>query len=277
MADERTGGAEHARPDVWELIPGYALEALDEPERRAVDKLLGTDAGARRALDEYRDVVAAFAAEAEPPASLRARVLEQVWSLSQASAPGAAGTSSAAGTPWVSGVPSGAGPSPGASPAGGEVVGLDAFRRRRRRWGLAVAAAAAAAAIAVPTTIAVRTTAEVDRLRTQAQAVSEMLGDPDSAILRKAVDGGGEASVLVAGDDMLFRADGLPELGPDQAYQLWVVAADGSVSSAGLLALEGDHATSLVRESDGVGMAVSVEPGSGSQQPTSAPIVVLGA
>ncbi|MEV0894220.1 anti-sigma factor [Promicromonospora sp. NPDC050262] len=257
MADETTspGGVPG---DVWDLLPGYALDALDDTDREAVEQLLAADVDARRALDEYRDVVASFVVEAEPPAALRAGVLAQVAS-----------------TPQVRDltVPASAdGPTPG----GGAVVDL-AARRRRRRWGTAVAAVAAAAAIAVPTTIAVQVTAERDRLREQAQVVSEMLADPDSAILRGAVEGGGEASVLVAGDDMLFRAEGLPELDPDQAYQLWVVEGDGSVSSAGLLALHDGQATSLVRGREGVGMAVSVEPESGSEQPTSAPVVVLGA
>lgn len=254
MADDlRAGGP---RPDAWDLLPGYALDALDDADRRAVEHLLASDADARRALDEYRDVVASFAVEAEPPAALRASVLAQVR-----------------GTPQV-----GPGASTGAPVAepgsGGDVV--DLAGRRRRRWGVAVAAAAAAVAIAVPTTIAVQVSAERDRLREQTQVVAEMLADPDSSILRGSVEGGGEASVLVAGDDMFFRAEGLPELDADRAYQLWVVEGDGSVSSAGLLALRDGGATSLVRGRHGVGMAVSVEPESGSEQPTTAPIVVLG-
>jgi anti-sigma-K factor RskA len=140
-----------------------------------------------------------------------------------------------------------------------------------------VAAIAAAAAIAVPTTIAVQVTAERDRLREQSEIVSEMLVDPDASILRGAVEGGGEASVLVADGDMLFRAENLPEPDPGRAYQLWVVAEDGSVSSAGVLSVRDGETTSLVRGSEGIGMAVTVEPESGSEQPTTDPVLVLGA
>ncbi|MFC7024536.1 anti-sigma factor domain-containing protein [Promicromonospora thailandica] len=243
---------------VWDLLPGYALDALDDADRRAVDRLLAADPAARRALDEYRAVVAAFAVETEPPAALRSRVLDQVRDV-----------------PQVQDAPADTAPAPSPGAAGGAVVDLVA--RRRRRWGAAVAAVAAAAAIAVPTTIAVQVSAERDRLREEAAAVSEMLADPDSAILRAAVDGGGEASVLVADDDMFFQAEGLPDPGPDRAYQLWVVGADGGVSSAGVLALRDGAATSLVRDSHGVGMAVSVEPAGGSAQPTTTPIVTLSA
>ncbi|MGW2093031.1 anti-sigma factor domain-containing protein [Promicromonospora sukumoe] len=285
MSDETTGtGADGVTGDVRDLIPGYALDALDDADREAVERLLASDADARRALDEYRDVLAAFVVEAEPPPALRASVLAQVQGTAQVQDVTAEAPSGPAVTPAPAASP--ADPSSergsvaataGTAPSSGGAEVVDLASRRRRRWGTAVAAVAAAVAIAVPTTVAVQVSAERDRLREQAQVVSEMLADPDSSILRAAVEGGGEASVLVAGDDMLFRADGLPELDADQAYQLWVVEGDGSVSSAGLLATRDGEATSLVQGQHGVGMAVSVEPDSGSEQPTTAPIVVLGA
>lgn len=264
MADQTTATGPGGVPDdVWDLLPGYAMDALDDAEREAVEQLLASDADARRALDEYRDVLAAFVVEAEPPAALRSSVLAQVQ-----------------GTPQLhdqTTTATGPAPDAAAPTSGATVVDLDARRRRRRRWGTAVAAVAAAAAIVVPSTIAVQVTAERDRLREQAEVVSQMLADPDSAVLRASVEGGGEASVLVSGDDMFFHAEGLPALDPGKAYQLWVVEDDGSVSSAGLLALRGDQTTALVQGEHGVGMAVSVEPESGSEEPTTAPIVVLGA
>ncbi|GAA1860449.1 anti-sigma factor [Myceligenerans crystallogenes] len=270
MADETNGGV---RSDLWDLLPGYALDALDDQDRRAVDRLLESDAAARRALDEYREVVASFAVETAPPAELRANVLERVLSTPQVSGQGAADVSGAPAQqddrragPAAS---SDRGPTTGDA---GNVVEL-AGRRRPRRWGLAVAAVAA---IVVPTTIAVQATAERDRLREQGEIVSEMLADPEASILHGDVAGGGEASVLVADGDMLFRAEGLPEPDQGRAYQLWVVAEDGSVSSAGLLGLrDGGTTTSLVRGADGVGLAVSVEPEAGSEQPTTDPVVVL--
>lgn len=281
MSDETAGTPQDPRDDVRDLLPGYALDALDEQERRSVDQLLEVDADARRALAEYQDVVAAFAVEAEPPAAVRASVLERIRTTPQAEAPaarapepphghgsGATGASSAPRRQVAGGGPD----------AGGDVVQLDDLRRRRlRRWGTALASVAAAVAIAVPTAIAVQVSAERDRMREQVEAVSELLGNPDSAILRSAVEGGGQAAVLVAGEDMFFHAEGLPDPGEGRAYQLWVVAADGSVSSAGVLDLRGGETSSLVRASDGVGMAVTIEPDAGSEQPTTDPLVVLGA
>lgn len=245
----------NTRTDVWDLLPGYALDALDDPEQRAAERLLVSDAGARRALDEYRDVVAAFVVEAAPPAALRASVLAKVRETPQQPAATAR-------------------PDAGTAPVA-DVVDLSA-RRRRRQWGLAAVSVAAAVAIAVPTTVAVQVSAERDELRQQADIVSQMLVDPDASVLRGPVEGGGEASLVVAGGDMFFRADDLPEPASGQGYQLWVVGGDGSVSSAGMLALRDGQATSLVRGSDGVGLAVSVEPDAGSEQPTTEPVVVLG-
>jgi anti-sigma-K factor RskA len=263
-----------AQGDVHDLLPGYALHALDDLERRSVERLLESDADARRALDEYREVVAAFAVDTEPPAELRASVLDRVRNTPQLSATNATAASSDTAAPSsAAATPPAGGPT---AVGGGDVVDL-AAHRRTRRWGVALTAVAAAAAIAVPTTIAVQVTAERDRLREQSEIVSEMLVDPDSSILRGTVAGGGQASVLVADDDMFFRAADLPEPAPGRAYQLWVVAEDGSVSSAGVLSVRDGETASLVQGVEGIGMAVTVEPEAGSEQPTTDPVVVLGA
>jgi anti-sigma-K factor RskA len=269
-----------ARGDVRDLLPGYALHALDDLEHRSVERLLESDADARRDLDEYREVVAAFAVDTEPPAELRASVLDRIRNTPQVFGTNAPGTPSGTATQSGTAAPSPAtavppvqGPTAG---GGGDVVDL-AAHRRRRRWGVGLTAVAAAAAIAVPTTIAVQVTADRDRLREQGEIVSEMLVDPDASILRGTVEGGGQASVLVADDDMFFRADDLPEPAPGRAYQLWVVAEDGSVSSVGVLSVRDGETASLVQGVEGIGMAVTVEPEAGSEQPTTDPVIVLGA
>ncbi|WP_086149758.1 anti-sigma factor domain-containing protein [Cellulosimicrobium sp. KWT-B] len=253
MADPTTprGDGEHDRPDVRDLLPAYALDAVDDVERRAVERLLAADPDARRALDEYRDVVAAFAVESAPPPALRDAVLARV----------------AASADPV--------PSAGES-AGGVVVDLAAARRaRRRRWTGLAAAVAAVVAVAVPTTVAVRATQEQSRLEARADAIERMLADPDATILHGDVAGGGQASVLAAGDDMYFRASDLPDAGDDRDYQLWVVEPDGAVVSAGVLDVQDGSTSRLVQGEPGVGMAVTVEPAGGSEQPTTDPVVAL--
>ncbi len=236
MADQTRAG--------WELLPAYALDAVDDLERRTVERLLETDPRAREALEEYRDVVAAFTVEHAPPAHLRDEVLAR-----------------AVETPQVrSAAPSGA-----------------SAERRPRRWGLVAVAAAAVVAVAVPTTVAVRATQEQARLQQRVDAIARMVADPQAELVRGQVAGGGEASVLVAGDDYLFSAHDLPGPGDGRDYQLWVVDAEGGVTPAGVLQVDGGTVEHLVQGVPGAGVAVTVEPDGGSEQPTTDPIVVLGA
>jgi anti-sigma-K factor RskA len=79
----------------------------------------------------------------------------------------------------------------------------------------------------------------------------------------------------VAGDDYLFNASGLPDPGEGRDYQLWVVGHEGDVTPAGVLQGQGGSVEHLVQDVPGVGVAVTVEPDGGSQQPTTDPIVVL--
>jgi anti-sigma-K factor RskA len=64
--------------DAHELLGAYALDALDDDERAAVEQLLETDPAARREVDELREAAALLAvsqAGSEPaPASLWARI-----------------------------------------------------------------------------------------------------------------------------------------------------------------------------------------------------------
>ncbi|MFD4993092.1 anti-sigma factor domain-containing protein [Cellulosimicrobium cellulans] len=274
MADETSphGAGADDLGDVRDLLPAYALDAVDDAERSAVERLLAADPDARRELDEYRDVVAAFAVESAPPPELRDAVLARV--VASAGTGAAPGPVTSARSDAEPGTETDA--SAGRDTGGGVVVDLAAARRaRRRRWTGLAAAVAAVVAVAVPTTVAVRATQEQSRLEAQADAIERMLADPDATILHGDVEGGGQASVLAAGDDMYFRASDLPDAGDDRDYQLWVVEADGAVVSAGVLDVRDGTTSRLVQDEPGVGMAMTVEPAGGSEQPTADPVVAL--
>ena len=237
MADDDT------TREAWELLPAYALDAVDDLERRAVERLLGSDPQARRALDEYRDVVAAFTVDEAPPAHLRGEVLARVARTSQTA-------------------PRGPVTAPARPP-------------RRRRALVAALAAAAAVAVAVPTTIAVVEHRETVRLEAQADRVAQMLADPDARLVTGPIAGGGEATALVSGDDVLVSAAGMPDPGEGHDWQLWVVAG-GSPESAGLMpAATGGVSRALVEGGAGEVVAVTLEPEGGSEQPTTDPVVAL--
>jgi hypothetical protein len=257
--------------DVWELLPAYALDAVDDLERRAVERLLDSDAAARQALDEYRDVVAAFTVEAAPPAHVRDAVMSRVAGQPD-DVRGADAPPQDDGTSREEPASDGGTSADGVVPDG--VVPFDRSRRRRR-WGLVAVAAAAVVAVAVPTTVAIQATQERQLMQERADAVAQMMADPSARLMSGEVSGGGAASVLVAGDDYLFSANGLPGPGEGQDYQLWVVGAEGDVAPAGVLTTHDGAVEHLVHDMPGVGVAVTTEPEGGSDQPTSDPIVVL--
>ncbi|MFD6165655.1 anti-sigma factor domain-containing protein [Oerskovia sp. NPDC060287] len=232
--------------DPRDLLAAYALDAVDDLDRRVVERLLASDADARRELDEHHAVVAAFTVDADPPASLRDAVLGRVASTPQVAAPGA-----------------GRGDARPGGPA-----------RAPRRWVVVAAVAAAVAAVAVPTTLAVQARQEQVRLQTQADAVASMLADPAAEIVRGEMVGGGDASALVSGDRVLFSVTDLPQAGAAEDYQLWLVEGEGMVS-AGVFDARDGSAALLVDAAGSAGVAVTLEPAGGSPQPTSDPLVVL--
>ncbi|SDR91218.1 Anti-sigma-K factor rskA [Paraoerskovia marina] len=271
-----------ADPDAWDLLPAYALDDVDDLERRQVERLLDSDPEARRALDEYRETVAAFVVDTAPPAALRDSVIERattslVPDVEPVETPDVVSTSSTNETPVE---PTETPVEPVETPVepvetqdDPNVVPLD--RARRRRFPAWAAAAAAVVAIAIPSYVAVDQSEQRQVLEAQTERIADMLADPDAELVTSPVTGGGEASALVAGDDVLFTASGLPEAGEDSDYQLWIVAGE-DISSAGLLEdPSGDTSAAFVEAAAGQVVAMTLEPAGGSDQPTSDPIVVL--
>ena len=80
--EQATGGApDHGDPQaVCDLAAAYAVDAVDEQERAAVEAHLPTCAACRAVVDELTDDAAALSEglEVQPSAELRARVLDQV-------------------------------------------------------------------------------------------------------------------------------------------------------------------------------------------------------
>jgi anti-sigma-K factor RskA len=70
----------------------------------------------------------------------------------------------------------------------------------------------------------------------------------------------------------------MPGLPSSKVYQLWVMGANGSAKSAGLLARAADGSTAPVLAAGlvhGDRVGVTVEPAGGTSKPTTTPIVVV--
>ncbi|PJI95171.1 anti-sigma factor [Luteimicrobium subarcticum] len=258
------------RDPAWELLPAYALDAVDDLDRRAVERLLAAEESARHELASLQATTAALVPDIEPPAHLRADVLARLAALDADGDADGARRDAADASVFPD-----AGTTGAAESADGTVVSLDAARRRRRRrWGVAGIAAAGVLALAVPTGIAVQQAQQRSQLEDERRAVAAILADPDAHLATSDVSTGGRASVLVADGQALFTASDLSDTG-DHVYQLWRGPDPDHMVSAGVLTVRGGKTSTLVDAADDAVFAMTVEPEGGSQQPTTAPVVAL--
>lgn len=189
-----------------ELLGVYALDAVDDDERRAVEEYLRVSPAAAAEVREHREVASMLAWSASPaPAGL--------WEKIAGSLEGEAPTPS------------------------GELARVLPLSNRRRRIamtaGLWVASAAAAAAIAV---VSVRAFDGGSDKAPLAAAYDEAKADRESAsaTLVSESDAATATAVVDARGHGYINATGLPLLALGETYQLWGVI-DDKVISLGVL------------------------------------------
>jgi anti-sigma factor RsiW len=193
-----------------ELLGAYALDAVDEAERRRIEAYLATNPAARSEVAAHREVAALLAAGSEaPPDGLWDRI---AGALEE--------------------------PAPAPGPRLAQV--LPAARRSRRRVVIgAVAGAVAVAAAAVAVTVVVvredepslSAPAAIERAYVDAQRATgtrrTQLVSPDQPFHADAV-------VQADGTGFLAASD-LPALPDTETWQLWGVYGDDDVISLGVL------------------------------------------
>ncbi len=228
------------------LTGAYAADALPADEREDFRRHLHTCAACRQEVAELTATTSRLAvAASEPaPAALRARVLEQAARTRQISPLGSV---------------------------------TDLRPARGTAWYRQPATAAAAVLLVVAGGLGGLVVVERDQARdarVTARQIASVAADPDRVEQTVAFDGGGTGTVLAAEGRAVFYARDLPELPDGRAYQLWRIRGQES-TSAGVLG-RGGEVTGLV---DALGpddaIGVTVEPESGSDQPTSAPVFLV--
>ena len=247
--------------DVRGLLPAWALDAVDDVERRRVERAIRDDPELAAEAAALLDTAASLAvgSATTPPPEIRARVLAAVADLSQD-------------TPQVT-------PQVEADESRTDRRATPDRTRapRSRPWARWAVAAAVLVAAAVPGAIAVQQYQRAEHAETRVAELAEAVVRPGVELVHAEVTGGGEAVVVLAGHEGMFLASDLPELDGGRDYQLWVIEEDG-VTSAGVLDIDDGQADAEVTGlSDTSVLGVTVEPGGGSQQPTSDPIVTLEA
>lgn len=228
------------REHVLDVLPAYALDALDTEEARAVDAHLATCAECQRELDRLRavtDSLATAVAPVAPPPALRRALLDAVMPVRRRDM-GRRWT-------WV-----------GAAVAAGMVVALAAgvVAMNARLQALQARLAAQEQALALLTAPGARAVA----LTGTARANGRFILDP-----------GRGQGVLIVTD--------LRDPGRELVYQLWLVG-DGGPESAGVFRPDPDRPV-IVPVAANFGryqaVAISVERAPfGASQPTSVPILI---
>ncbi|WP_346926666.1 anti-sigma factor [uncultured Arthrobacter sp.] len=268
-ADIATDLASGRAADLAEL---YALNALDEAERAAIEgHLASAPAAERAAFDERvrqaRETLAtSFTAEEEPPAGLLDRIMASLPAQNAAGVPAThPGQEPAAVPPVVA--------RPVRETTELSVTDeLGAARKRReerrrpqgmRNWLVGVAAAALIALGGVG--VGAYVANQNDPLNQVMQA-----GDVRQATVN--VTGGGTATVSVSPskDAVVVKMNDVPAPPPGKVYQMWLIPKDGSAPvSQGLMDAEALSKPAVVQ---GIGSAaalgITVEPSGGSASPT---------
>lgn len=287
------------------LLGAWAVDALDDDERAAVEDLLARDADAAREAAGLRATAGLLgAAAARPvPVDLRAATLAAAAATPQepAAAPptvdtptttaaspttgttagtGTAGTTAphpAATRPSAAGTGTPAGRGPATRPAGRSDASGPAGRtpvRRRRAW-TALVACLAVLAVGAPSVVAWQQAQRAAVAEARADRLGDLLAAPDARVLTGDVATGGRVVAVVTADEALLTAQDVADPGAGNVYQLWVMQ-DGTPVPAGVADVSaGGFAIGTADYRAGDALAVTVEPDGGSPAPTSDPVVVL--
>lgn len=259
---------EHETPQ--DLAAAYALGALSPEEARRFETYLADSPEARREVVEYRDVMALLALagpEAAPSPDLRQRVLSRV--RGHPARPGSEAASSSASS---------------------------SARRLPAGWGALAAALVAVAGLGlgyVQLRDARDLRAELDRTQQRLSETSKLLSEreatldaisgPGVRMFQLTASGNPDPAIQLFWDrerhSAVIRGFKLEPIPQGSAYQLWFIK-DGAPVPSVTFKPGSDGRVSLVRipvpaEGEVSAAAVTVEPESGSAQPTS-PIRLVG-
>ncbi len=189
-----------------ELLGAYALDAVDDDERRRVDQYLGVNPAARREVDELREAASTMAwTSMEPPAGLWDRIASAVDVSNSAPVPT------------------------------GELAKVIPLARRRNPFS-AVAAAAIAVAAALVAVLAVGVLRNNNESFSVRDAMARAAKSVDArATTLHSSDGAVTVDAVVDADGHGYlAATTLPGLPSGRTYQLWGLI-DGEPISLGVL------------------------------------------
>ena len=232
--------------DIHHLGAAYALDALDDRERMAFEAHYPSCEVCRADVLAFRATLSQVAAAQSilPSPTLKGRVMAEIAQTRQLS-------------PLLP----------------DRVTDLAERRRRRQRTMGGFLAAAAAVVLVISGALVLRG----GDPPAYAEALAEVLGQPDARVLTldagdsSAAGDGGAVKVAWSstGEMAVLIADGLPEAPDGAAYELWLIA-DGVPQPMNVLEAAADGQLRVVLEIDDSpdSWGVTIEPAGGSAAPT---------
>lgn len=237
-------------PDLHTLTGAYALDAVDDVERARVERLLRESPEAAAEVASFRETAARLGAAATTPAppSLRASVLAEIRTTRQ--------------------LP------PVTAPADRRDGGAG---RTAARW-LSVAAACLLAVSLGLGAWVVDLREQNEQSRIAAEAIPNLLSDPDRQVMETDF-AGGKATVVVADGEVVLFGSGVAAPPEGRGYQLWMLDEENRPRPSVMLTATG--AGGFFAEASGFQpgekVAVTIEPETGSSSPTTDPVFIAGA
>jgi anti-sigma-K factor RskA len=224
------------RNTLLELIPAYAVDALDADERQAVEAFIQSDPEAQAILADYEAITAMMSLAApvrQAPAHLQGDLRSRLAARKTNHQPSLASTESSSAAQSDS-TPSSAAQSDSTPPAP-QLKVLPKEEKPSRVIPLAAWMVAAAAVVAVAIVggflLFRPTTPEMSPIMLEAKASYDEIV-ADSSFVRYEVTAAentsveGELVVSADGSDAVLRIASLPQIESEQSYQLWVVTGE---------------------------------------------------
>ncbi|WP_067437898.1 anti-sigma factor [Nocardioides jensenii] len=242
--------------DIHALVGAYAVDALDDLERRRFEEHLATCADCREEVASFREASTALASTTEvaPPPALRDRLMAEIATVRPL--PPLPETIQAA-------------------PA--DDVEEPVHRARRRRFP-ALLATAATLAVLGGGSVVVWQQRDDGSSEQQLTATQQVLRADDAKAVAVDFPDGAQAKLVrsaALGKAVLVTHD-MPAAPTGKVYQLWLQSAKGAMEPAGLMPRGADQEVLLDGDAGTATAAgITVEPAGGSEAPTSDPIALF--
>jgi anti-sigma-K factor RskA len=235
------------------LAGAYALDALTEPDRVRFERHLAGCEACRQEAGSLREAAGRLAAvpAAPPPPHVREQVLAEAARTRQQ-------------PPLTADVPAGS--------------GRRAIRWRAPRMAVAIAGGCILVALVLGG-LFIHTQRSLSVEQAHNRAIATILNAPDATIMSAKAVKSGSATVVMSHRDhaLVLTTAMLPALPAGQRYQVWLMGPR-RIRPAGILPVPHRGMTAPVvvsRVAPGDMVGLTVEPASGSTEPSSAPVLML--